>query len=105
MLYRGWVAFLGRGVFLLLGLFCRTSAIVAWFLYLCAVKSGNLLTYGVDNFTTTGLFYLMLAPFPNRHSLDWWLWKSAQKDRHLHGFFRRGLRRHPCPIYLLVGVL
>ena len=35
-----------------------------WFIHLCAVKSVNLMTYGVDNFTTIGLFYLMFAPLP-----------------------------------------
>jgi len=69
-----WFCLLGAGCCLLLGFFCRTSAIIAWFLHLCAVSSGGVLTYGMDNFTTIGLFYLIVAPFPDRSSLDWRLW-------------------------------
>jgi hypothetical protein len=99
-----WIGLVCAGGCLVLGLFCRGAAIVAWFLYLCAVKSGNLLTYGVDNFTTIGLFYLMLAPFPDRYALDRKLWNSPIKDRHLHGFFRRVLQLHLCLIYFFSGL-
>jgi hypothetical protein len=58
----------------------------------------------MDNFATIGLFYLMLAPFPDRYSLDRVLWKSAGKDRHLHGFFRRVLQLHLCIIYFFSGL-
>src|SRR5439155_12495406 len=33
-----WVCLLGTGFSLLAGLFCRSSAILAWFLHLCAAK-------------------------------------------------------------------
>jgi len=62
------------------------------------------LTYGMDNFTTIGLFYLMLAPFPDRYSIDRRLWKLSIKDRHLHGFFRRVLQLHLCIIYFFSGL-
>ena len=61
-----WLGLLvAAGCFLLVGLFCRPAAIVAWFLYLCSVKSGELFSYGVDNFTTIGLFYVLIAPLPD----------------------------------------
>lgn len=99
-----WITLLAAGCSLVIGFFCRGSAIVAWFLYLCAVKSGNLLTYGVDNFTTIGLFYVMLAPFPDGYALDAKMWKTSAKDRHLHGFFRRLLQLHLCLIYFFGGL-
>ena len=104
VLSAAWIGLVCAGSCLVLGLFCRSAAIVAWFLYLCAVKSGNLLTYGVDNFTTIGLFYLMLAPFPDRYALDRKLWNSPIKDRRLHGFFRRVLQLHLCLIYFFSGL-
>ena len=55
-----WAALLCVGFLLLLGLFCRSAAVFAWFLHLCAAESGGLLAYGADNFMTIGLFYLML---------------------------------------------
>ena len=96
-----WVVLLVAGCGLMLGLFCRSSAIVGWFLHLCVVKSGGLLSYGVDTFATIGLFYLMLAPFL---AVDRALWRSKMKDRHLHGFFRRVLQLHLCVIYFFGGL-
>ena len=99
-----WIGLVCAGACLILGIFCRSAAIIAWFLYLCVVKSGNLLAYGVDSFTTTGLFYLMLAPFPDRYALDRKLRKSPMRDRRLHGFFRRVLQLHLCVIYFFSGL-
>jgi Vitamin K-dependent gamma-carboxylase len=104
VLRAAWIALLLAGCGLLVGFCCRISAILAWFLQLCAVGSGGLLTYGVDNFTTIGLFYLMLAPFPDRYCLDRYIWKSPIKDRNLHGFFRRVLQLHLCIIYFFAGL-
>src|SRR5438309_1058500 len=96
-----WIALLGTGCSLLAGLFCRFSAILAWFLHLCAAKSGGLVSYGVDNFMTIGLFYLMLSPLPDRNSLDWRLRRSRPKNPQLLGFWRRVLQLHLCVIYFV----
>ncbi len=99
-----WITLLGTGCSLLAGLFCRFSAILAWFLHLCAAKSGGLVSYGVDNFMTIGLFYLMLSPLPDRYALDQWWRKSPPKDRQWNGFFRRVLQIHLCLIYFFGGI-
>ena len=100
----GWICLFGAGCSLLLGLFCRVSAILAWFLHLCAAKSGGFVSYGVDNFMTIALFYLMLSPLPDRYSLDWRLRKSQSKDPQLLGFWRRVLQLHLCLIYFFSGL-
>jgi hypothetical protein len=100
----GWICLFGAGCSLLLGLFCRVSAILAWFLHLCAAKSGGFVSYGVDNFMTIALFYLMLSPLPDRYSLDWRLRKSRSKDPQLVGFWRRVLQLHLCLIYFFSGL-
>src|SRR4029453_3673018 len=41
-----WACLLCMGLLLLLGLFCRPAAIVAWFLHLCAAESGGVFLYG-----------------------------------------------------------
>jgi Vitamin K-dependent gamma-carboxylase len=89
---------------LLAGFFSRSSAITAWFLHLCAAKSGGLVSYGMDNFMTIGLFYLMLSPLPDRYSLDHWLRKKPPKHPQLLGFFRRVLQIHLCLIYFFSGL-
>jgi hypothetical protein len=104
ILSAAWFCLFGAGFFLLVGFLSRPAAIVAWFLQLSAVKSGDLVSYGMDNFTTIGLFYLMLAPLPDHYSLDW-RWRGARKqDRQLLGFFRRVLQVHLCLIYFFGGI-
>ena len=98
-----WYALVLASLFLLLGLFCRPAAIVAWFLHLCSVKSGGLVTYGVDALTTTGLFYLMLSPLPDRLSLDH-IWRKKFSASQLLGFWRRVLQLHLCLIYFSSGL-
>ena len=109
-----WLVLLCAGVGLFFGFFSRLSAVLAWFLHLCAAKSGGVLSYGVDNFMTIGLFYLMLSPSSDRWSLDKRWRKSRPQDRSANGrirrgeqvmgFFRRVLQLHLCVIYLFSGL-
>lgn len=104
MLFAIWICLLGAACCLLLGFCCRTSAIITWFLHLCAVKSGDFIAYGMDNFTTIGLFYLMVAPLPDHYALDWKLWRPQRRDPRLLGFQRRVLQIHMCLIYFFGGI-
>ena len=99
-----WICLLVAGCGLLVGLTCRYSAVVAWFLHLCAAKSGGFVSYGVDSFMTIGLFYLMLSPLPDRTSLDWRLRELRPKNPQLLGFWRRVLQLHLCVIYFFSGL-
>ena len=99
-----WICLLAAGCGLLVGLACRFSAVLSWFLHLCAAKSGGFVSYGVDNFMTIGLFYLMLSPLPDRYSLDWRLRKARPKNPQLLGFWRRVLQLHLCVIYFFSGL-
>ena len=104
ILFGIWTLLLAAGLGLLAGRFCRPSAIVAWFLHLCAVKSSDLLSYGVDNFMTIGLFYLMISPLPDPYALDARR-RSLPPDRsQLSGFLRRVLQIHLCLIYFFSGL-
>jgi hypothetical protein len=104
MLALGWAALLGTGLFLLAGFLCRPSAIAAWLLHLAARGSGGFVTYGVDSFMTIGLFYLALAPLPDRYSLDALLFKWRLKADYRIGFHQRVLQLHLCFIYFFGGL-
>jgi uncharacterized membrane protein YphA (DoxX/SURF4 family) len=104
MLSIAWTCLLIAGCFLLIGFLSRPAAVAAWFLHLSAVKSGDLVSYGMDNFTSIGLFYLMLSPLPDRFSLDWRWRKTHEQDRQILGFFRRVLQIHLCLIYFFGGM-
>jgi hypothetical protein len=99
-----WASLLVGGVLLLLGLFSRTTAVATWFLHLCVVKSSTLLSYGMDNFTTIGLFYLMLSPLPDRWALDQMWRRGFSRNATFSGFFRRVLQLHLCLIYFFGGL-
>jgi len=99
-----WLLLFAAGCFLVAGLFCRSAAIVAWLLHLSAAKSGEYLAYGMDNFLTIGLFYLMIAPLPDRFALDRKLWRARPRDPEIVGFFRRVLQLHLCVIYFFSGI-
>ena len=89
---------------MLLGLFCRPVAVATWFLQLACAKSGGLLSYGADNLTTIGLFYLMIAPLPDPWSVDRILLNRKARDSRLLGFHRRVLQLHLCLIYFFGGL-
>ena len=99
-----WLCLLCAACFLVVGLFSRTAAILTWFFHLCAVKSGGLLAYGMDNFTTIGLFYLMVSPLPDRCSVDYKFRNVGLKNPQLQGLFRRVLQVHLCIIYFFGGL-
>jgi hypothetical protein len=99
-----WICLLVAGCGLIAGIFSRTSATLAWFLHLCAAKSGGFVAYGMDNFMTIGLFYLILSPLPDRYALDWRLRKSQPGDSPLLGFWHRVLQLHLCVIYFFSGL-
>ncbi len=99
-----WLLLLAAGVCLVIGLFTRSAAIVAWFLQLAAAKTGGLFSYGADNFITIGLFYLMIAPHPDRWSWDWLRDRPRLPDLHRLGFHRRVLQIHLCLIYFFSGL-
>jgi len=99
-----WLSLVCAACLLVIGLFSRTAAIATWFFHLCAVKSGGLWAYGMDNFTTIGLFYLMLSPLPDKCSLDHKCRNIALKNPQLQGLFRRVLQVHLCIIYFFGGL-
>ena len=104
LLFVAWACLVVAGCGLLLGVASRFSAIAAWFFHLCAAKSGGFVSYGMDNFMTIALFYLMLSPLPDRFSLDWRLRNQRPKYPELLGFWRRVLQIHLCIIYFFSGL-
>jgi hypothetical protein len=99
-----WGILILAALLLILGLFCRTASIVTWILFLCTAKSTDLLSYGVDNFTIIGLFYLVIAPLPDAWSIDARWRGGLLRSASLHGLHRRVLQLHICIIYFFSGV-
>lgn len=98
-----WWVIVMAGVGLLIGFYSRASAILLWVLHLTAAKSDIFLAYGADNFMTIGLFYLSLAPFPDRWSIDFRFRRIKTKEANLIGFFQRVLQLHLSLIYFFSG--
>jgi hypothetical protein len=104
LLFAAWASLLVAGCSLIIGFASRASAITAWFVHLCVAKSGDFVSYGMDNFMTIGLFYLMLSPLPDRFSIDWRLRDLRSQDPQFLGFWRRVLQLHLCIIYFFSGL-
>ena len=98
------VLLFSTGFLLVIGLFSRSAAVASWFLHLCAVKSANLMTYGVDNFATIGLFYLMFAPLPDRFALDYVRKKLSLPNHSGTDVCQRVLQLHICIVYFFSGL-
>lgn len=104
VLWSVWAVLILTALLLVVGLFCRTASVVTWLLYVCTAKSANLLSYGLDNFTIIGLFYLAIAPLPDAWSLDA-RWRGIRlRSNSLHGLHRRVLQLHVCIIYFFGGI-
>ena len=104
LLFAAWASLVVAGCGLVIGFASRASAIAAWFLHLCVAKSGGFVSYGMDNFMTIGLFYLMLSPLPDRFSVDWRLRDLRPQDPQFLGFWRRVVQLHLCIIYFFSGL-
>lgn len=104
VLWLVWIILIAAASLVVVGLFCREASAVTWLLYICTAKSGEVLSYGVDNFTIIGLFYLAIAPFPDAWSLDA-RWRGVLlRNGTLHGLHRRVLQLHMCAIYFFGGI-
>ena len=99
-----WSLLLWAGFALTVGIFSRASAILAWLIHLCAATSGSFVSYGMDNFMTIGLFYLMLAPLPDRYAFENRWRRAREPNRHLLGFWRHVLQIHLAFIYFFGGL-
>jgi HTTM domain len=104
LLLAAWASLFVAGCSLVIGFASRASAVAAWFIHLCVAKSGGFVSYGMDNFMTIGLFYLMLSPLPDRFSVDWRLRDFRSQDPQFLGFWRRVLQLHLCIIYFFSGL-
>ena len=104
VLWAVWITLMVSASLVLVGLFCREASVTTWLLYVCTAKSGEVFSYGVDNFTIIGLFYLAIAPLPDSWSVDSrWRHVSPRKAS-LHGLHRRVLQFHMCIIYFFGGI-
>jgi hypothetical protein len=89
-------------VLLIVGAGTRMSAILSLFFQLLFSKSLHLYQYGVDNFTTIGLFYCCVFPVGSIYSLDNMLRKRPSLAPH-HTLFLRLFRAHLCIAYFFSG--
>ena len=84
--------------------FSLPAAVTAWVLHLAAAGSGGFITYGVDSFMTIALFYLAIAPLPDRYSVDARLRGRRLNAAYRIGFHQRVLQLHLCLIYFFGGL-
>lgn len=104
VLWAVWTVLMFAALLVVIGLYCRISSAVIWLLYLSTAKSAELLSYGVDNFTVIGLFYLTIGPLPDSMALDAHWRGIVTGNATLQGLHRRVLQLHMCIIYFFGGI-
>jgi len=90
-------------VLLIVGAGTRLSAILCLFFQLLFCKSIHLYQYGVDFFSTIGLFYCCVFPVGSIYSVDNWLRKRPAPVTH-HILYLRLLRAHLGIVYFFSGL-
>ena len=104
VLWLVWITLIVAASLVVVGLFSREASVLTWLLYVCTAKSAEVLSYGLDNFTIIGLFYLAIAPLPDAWSLDA-RWRGILlRNASLQGLHRRVLQLHMCAIYFFGGI-
>jgi len=88
--------------FLILGLFTRVSAVIAFLLQMVIYKSMHLYLYGADFFQTMTLFYCIIFP-KSLLSLDYVIFKSKQNPISIKWSLLL-LQIHVCVIYFFSGL-
>ena len=89
---------------LALGLMSKISAAIALLTHLVLMQSINIFIYGVDYMTTISLFYLLIFPVGNYHSLDNYLLKKSNSDNFEQGIYLRIFQIHWCLAYFFSGL-
>jgi hypothetical protein len=95
-----FVAMTGAAHFLLLGVWPRTSALIAWATHFVLKSADTLSAYGAYEFVNITLFYCAVLPT----GCIWVLGKRAQSDLFLTSLGIRVLRLHVGIIYGAAGI-
>ncbi len=91
-------------LFVALGLFTRTSLVMAWFLHWTFMNSNDTTNYGADLFAQVFLFYLMLSPAGSAWSFDVHLGRIDSKPTSAARLCLRLMQFHLCIMYLASGI-
>lgn len=96
------VTFIVAALALCFGFLTRGAAALLLFLQLAMIHGADLYVYGVDNFTTSSLFYLILFPAGRFYSLDQRLWPHRGETNLTP--YRRVFQLHVCMVYFFAGL-
>jgi hypothetical protein len=90
---------------LLLGWRTTVAAVVAWATHLLLFPSWHLSSYGVDQFATIALFYMVVMPVGHDLSLDRAAGRSTAAPSIWAAVALAVLRIHLCIVYLSSGIV
>jgi hypothetical protein len=91
-------------LFLFVGLFTRTAAVITWFLHWTLMNTGFSTTYGVDLYAHVFLFYSMFVPVGDAYSLDVVLGRRSGLPSQAARLGLRVLQLQLCISYLCSGI-
>lgn len=91
-------------ILVMLGLFTRVSALMAWLLCLTLNSSSTQLNYGFYYLMNAMLFYCFALPVGRVYSLDNILFRRKNKSSTIPVLYLRVLQVHICLIYFFAGI-
>lgn len=88
---------------LLVGWQTRLVAIACWLFHVCLFNNSPLVSYGVDSFLMSLLFYCCIFPTQLTWSVDCW-GKNCHYDTQNLRYYQFFLQLHLCIVYVVAGV-
>ena len=90
---------------LVLGLFTRVSAVMAWLLHWTLITTAGTTSYGADTYAHIFLFYLVLVPAGDAWSLDVLRHRAWRPPTSAARLGLRVMQLHLCVSYLASGIM
>lgn len=91
-------------IMVMLGVFTRFSALVAWLLCLTLNSSTTQLNYGFYYLMNAMLFYCFALPVGKVHSLDNILFRTKEQPATIPVLYLRVIQFHICLVYFFAGI-
>ncbi len=98
-----FIIYLILAIFLLLGYKTRVVAFACWLFHVCLFNNSPLVSYGVDSFLMSLLFYCFIFPTQLTYSIDC-LIKRYNYDNKTLRYYQLFLQLHLCIVYGVAGL-
>lgn len=98
-----FIVYLIVATLLLFGWQTRIMAFICWLFHVCLFNNSPMVSYGVDSFLMSLLFYCLILPTHLTYSLDY-LRKPSNYDAKTIRYYQLFIQLHLCIVYVIAGI-